>query len=77
MYHTTFVNYHSCLYRYHLYHCFNLYIIYIYIYIYIYINIDGFMPGEQYPSAYNRLVKKAVERGVIKPTGCPERLINF
>jgi len=44
--------------------------------IYMYI-IDGFMPGEQYPSTYNRLVKKAVEKGIIKPTGCPERLINF
>jgi hypothetical protein len=51
-------------------------IIFIEIYIYIYI-IDGFMPGEQYPSTYNRLVKKAVEKGIIKPTGCPERLINF
>lgn len=39
--------------------------------------IDGFMPGEQYPSTYNRLIKKAVEKGIIKPTGCPERLINF
>ena len=55
---------------------FNTLFHFIDIYIYMYI-IDGFMPGEQYPSTYNRLVKKAVERGIIKPTGCPERLINF
>lgn len=33
---------------------------------------DGFMPDEQYPQKYNDIKKLAVERGLIKPTGCPE-----
>ena len=34
---------------------------------------DGFMPGEQYPETYNSLVKAAVQRGLVKQTGCPDK----
>ena len=38
---------------------------------------DGFMPGEQYPDKYNDIKQQLVEKGLIKPTGCPEKGLLF
>ena len=35
---------------------------------------DGFMPGEQYPQAYNDLAREAYFDGRIEPTGCPDSI---
>lgn len=39
-----------------------------------YFTVDGFMPGEQYPQVYNDLKQTAISNGLIKETGCPEKL---
>lgn len=36
---------------------------------------DGFMLNEQYPQEYNSIRDAKVAEGVLKPTGCPERIL--